>query len=669
MPRHIVNPDKYSLIRHFLSSVWLFPVVLLLPLIIFTILGISGSSIGFYNKILYGENQKDTSLIANEPLAIRSDEWVVNTQMTIAQVKNGLKQTNVNIGNGEDMSVVIDAPYSDWSAVFKPQNLSFFLLPLDNALAFKWWVMAYLLIVACYLFVLKLLPQQRILSAFISLGFFFSPFIQWWYQYSTLGTLAYCLFGAVIFIKILEEKNKIKCGLLGLLLAYVVACFVLVLYPPFQIPCALVMLAFSIGYAIERFGTMPRRNLVKKLILILLSMLLAGCVGLAFLTTRPDTVQAIQNTVYPGKRVVNNGGYDIVHLFSGGLDSQLQSNKKSANYSIPSNNITNQSEISNFLFIWPFLLIVSILLIIVDYFRSRRIDEWALLLVNALLVLFLLRIFLPTFDLLGKAILLESVPHNRLMIGFGLLGLIQMTLFIRYLGNRKEKLSNMLVLLFTSGALLFGALVNLYTAHRFPGYIGNFKALAIALLVAIIIYCILGLRFLVATFILLLFSVYMTHGVNPLYKGTGVLSSNKIIRSIEVAASKSPEEKWVIENGYLENFAIMAGAKSLSGVYVYPQKDLWRLVDPTGQSESIYNRYAHVSINLDRNPERIVDTEFISPALDHFGVKTEPCSKYLKDVGVGFALTDLPLDSSSKCLKLLNTVHYPTSNFYIYKIN
>jgi hypothetical protein len=91
-------------------SIWLFPAAATFILVALTIMQISGSSMGIYHTLFYG-NSKDSSLLANEPQGIRSDEWLLNTQMTVAQKNNNFKRINSNIGNGEDLSVLVDAPY------------------------------------------------------------------------------------------------------------------------------------------------------------------------------------------------------------------------------------------------------------------------------------------------------------------------------------------------------------------------------------------------------------------------------------------------------------------------------------------------------------------------------------------------------------------------------
>src|SRR6185295_13851175 len=109
-----MNTNLKNTLRRLQNSIWFFPAILLLPLLLLTIFKISGSSIGVYNNILYAKTQPAPGLLLNKPREVRSDEWVVNTPMTIAQAQNGYARVNTNIGNGQDMSVVLDVPTKDW---------------------------------------------------------------------------------------------------------------------------------------------------------------------------------------------------------------------------------------------------------------------------------------------------------------------------------------------------------------------------------------------------------------------------------------------------------------------------------------------------------------------------------------------------------------------------
>jgi hypothetical protein len=166
------SPSRLAALRR---GAWLFPVVLLVIVLILALFRVSGSSVGYYNQ-LFGTGH-DANLLYGQPRAVRSDEWLVTTPMTVAQWRSGFSSTNEKIGDGVDMAAIFDVPYRDWSALFRPQNLSFFVLPLENAFAFKWWLLGGALAAAVYFLTLTLLPGRKVLAALLGLGLLLSPFV------------------------------------------------------------------------------------------------------------------------------------------------------------------------------------------------------------------------------------------------------------------------------------------------------------------------------------------------------------------------------------------------------------------------------------------------------------------------------------------------------------
>jgi hypothetical protein len=648
-------------------SVWFFPLILTIALLVATVLRINGSSLGEYYSYFNG-GLKNPNLLLDIPRPIRSDEFVVNTQMTIAQKNDNFARINKNIGNGEDMSMVIDAPYKDWSELFKPHNLVFFVLPFDNAFAFKWWVMGYLLVLSCYFFILALLPKKKFLAVTISLALLFSPFVQWWYQYITLGPIYYSLFIATAVIYLLRAKGKLRSWLWGLLIAYLTVCFALVLYPPFQIACALAVGAFLVGYILEQLYSFPVKELLKKIVILVAAGFVAGIVVLAFFETRLGTFHAIEDTSYPGQRLSVSGGYSFTQLMSGNLDYQLQFVSKSVKYQIPTFGLTNQSEDSNFLPIIPFLVIPSGYLIYKYYKKRNRVD-WPLLLTMLCFILFLSWMFIPGLSIIGKLTFLNRVPLNRLLIGVGVLDVLALVLVIRRLSalgkDALGNLSTIWIFIYAAVVLVFELLFNFHVKNEFPGFLGIYRATAFALPIPIIIYALLKKYYRTACLVFLACSFIMSVGVNPLYRGTAILTDNRLSIAIRSIASHD-KGRWATELGSFENFPEMNGAPSLTGVYVYPQLSLWSTID-NGKNESVYNRYAHTNVTLNRSLTNTVATSIALSGADHFGVTTDPCGSFLRQDKVKFILTDVPLPQS--CVQLIKTVPYPEETFLIYELN
>lgn len=644
-----------SSLEQFSRSIWLFPVLLLFPLILFTSLKISGSSVGMYNSILYGDTQEDPNLLYGHPRSIRSDEWLVNTQLIIAQESNDYQRINTNIGYGQDVSLTGDAPYREWSVVFRPHNLAFFVLPLENAFAFKWWVMAYLLLVSCYLFVLTLLKDRRLLASLVAIALFCSPFVQWWYIYGTLGSIYYALFSAIILTKIINAKRTRPRLLWSGLLAYVLVCFALILYPPFQISCALAVLAFFAGYLLDVYTPKRKREIMLALVYISGAVLLAGLTVLIFLNTRSEAIEAIRNTIYPGKRESVSGGLNGLHVFGNQLSPLLQSDTLGSNYH------TNQSEASGFILVFPFLSLLSAYLLIKRWLSDKKID-WLLLLTSVGLIAAMARVFLPGFNVLYRPFLLSMVPQKRLLIGVGLLSFIHILALIRHWQLFKPKRNVWVIGISTLTAFVVFYHSGMYVLTNYPLFLSQrIWVIAAALAMAMIVFLMCAYKFTWALLALVSFSIFSVYKVNPLYRGLGVPLHSEIAQQIATTADRD-DGVWVV-SGFLinENLTTANGARTFTGVQLYPQLELWREADPEGKYSHVYNRYAHVSTTFNHSEE----VSFNLTGLDNFQVGLNPCGSFAESHDVDFVLTSSPIDFS--CLQLIDLIEYPSMSFYIYE--
>lgn len=645
------------------ASIWLFPLVLTAVLLLLTLFKINGSSLGTYHTIFNGHTQND-ALLFSKPREIRADEWIVNTQMVIAQKNNDYARVNENIGKGQDMSVVLDVPYKEWSQAFRPQNLSFFVMPFDFAFAFKWWLMAYLLVLSCYFFVLALLPGRRLVAAALSVALLFGAMIQWWYQFITLAPVYYSLFLATATIHLVRARRLLHTVLWGGLIAYLTACFALVLYPPFQIACGLGLAAFLGGYLLQGFRGKPRGEILRGLGVLGAALVIAGAVVLLFVQTRSGVIHTIANTAYPGQRVVESGGFDAAHIFSGHLGFMFQAMSKAQHYQINDGIFINQSEASNFILLLPFLLLPSIYLVFQDRRRQRRTD-WPLITVNLAAVFLAAWMLIPNLDILGKPFLLDKVQLIRLLLGLGLLNLFQLVLLIRRLPDLTGRCSGKwYVAGYALVVLGVQFLLGLIAMDRAPGFIVLYQVIILALPVPVIVYLLLRKHVTLAVLGLLGFSVFTTCLVNPLYRGTEVLTKAPLVQAIREVNAREPGT-WTTETIYLENFPALSGVPSRSGVYAYPQLDLWRSADSGGQEE-IYNRYAHVGFEFDRNPAVTVPTSLKLTLADHFDITTEPCGPYVHQEKIRYILAVKPMSDS--CLEVVKTVKYPLETFIIYKV-
>lgn len=639
----------------FSRSVWLFPALLVIPLIIMTAFKISGSSIGIYSMI---NGVDDPNALTHNYRGVRSDEWVVSTQMTVAQAQNQFRRINQNIGNGQDMSLMGDVPYKDWSAVFKPQNLVFSVLPLEYAFAFRWWSVGLVLVVAAYFFALQFYPGRRLRAALLASLIGLSPLLFWWYTPSTFMCVSYCLIGLLLAMRIISITAMKARIIYSLLLAFVLACFALILYPPFQIACAVPSAFFFGGWLLEHYSRDKRREIIKGLGYIVAAGALAGVIVLAFLQTRSSAVSTVTHTVYPGTRVEISGGIDPLLTFSSFLSPNLQyETQASVGY------LRNQSEASNFILIAPFLLLPSLYLI----YRHRKQTGkllWSLALVDVAIVFTLARMHFrtPWLDPFYNLFLQSKVPPTRMLIGLGLAGFFQLILIIKALdGDHVSRIIRERLAWIAAGSgLVVMVFVGFYTIARYTVFISNpMKVLVFALWISAGVYFIVRRPVNLGLGLLVLFSVVSVYRILPYYRGLGPFTTSPLVAAIK---STPNDGNWVsVDNRLIINFPIMAGKHSLNSVQFYPQLAQWHQIDPSGQYDTDYNRYAHVEFDDDKN----LQTPFDLPQADVLLVKFDPCGSFLQR-NDKYVLSSKPL--TDNCLQLDRTIDLPAQDYYIYQI-
>lgn len=647
------------------KSVWSFPAVLLLILILFTALKISGSSVGIYHDSLYGAGTKDSNLIYGKPRAIRADEWLTGTQLLVAQSKNGFPIRDKVFKQGQDLSMVSEIPTKDWPVIFKPHLWAFFVLPVEYAFAFKWWLILYLLIVSCYFFILRVFPGHKLFAALISIAVGLSPFELWWYQAAAFLTIAYGFLILILLMRIYgsEPINRIKsAGVTNAIyiaaLAFLFACFGLILYPPFQIAVIVVLLTFAAGYILnKKFNeNFSWAAIIRKTGLVLISVLIAAIIGALFVKTHHTPIKALSDTLYPGARTITSGGLNFLKIFDGFMQPQLQSDFHGGHF------LGNQSEDSSFILLLPFLLIPSLALIIYEYKKHRRVD-WIFLAIQFGCILFLARVFIHFGDFFYKALLLQKVPHERLKVGIGFIGILQLIYLAKKLTVLKINKTRLLGLAagYTLVCFVSLILIGLYTIKHYPLFINRrLEVLVLALLFSGIIALFLLNRKVLAATLLLIFTLGSSFQILPLYRGLGELTNSKVINKMAADSGKNDTWATVGDDAYIyQNYGLLAGRTSLSGSQIYPNEDLWKQTgDPN--YNFVTNREAHIVFT--DNPALKKPLTLVHE--NSFNVKFE-CSDFIKN-NIQYALSIHPLKFA--CVKQIDTVKYPATTFYIYRI-
>ena len=638
---------------------WIFPIIVLSALISLSTLQISGTSAGIYDYLL---GKKPVNLIAGKPRPIRSDEWVVTTPFTVSQYNNGMPAKSKDIGIGQDMSIVADAPYTDWSMLFRPHNLIFFLLPIGFAFAFKWWLLSAGLALSVYIFVLFLYPRKYLVASLLGSIMLFSPFIQWWYQSATILPIIYGLLGIVSVVKLIESRCRRTAIYWSIALAYLAVCFALVMYPAFQLTIGLVSLVTMLAILQGR-GTLHLLWQRRNLFLIFGSIILAGTIMGLFLWQHSDAVKASLNTIYPGNRNISSGGFDVFRLISWPLSYLLLDDN---NLMILGN---NQSEVSNFLLIGlvlvPFLIYLSI------RYKSTfsKLEKSIIYISSGIFIFIAIRMLIPIGDQLFSLLGVSKIPHERLFIG---LGLINFLLLLVAVSRRSKKLpkkwwkpliSIQQLIFLAIITIIFSILIYATVRHYNIPNIGPLESVAVILAFSVSSTLLLSsyeqLRIVGLVGVLLL-NILSTYMVNPLYRGVGI-TDNEFSRYI-MDAEKKDNFYWVAnDSSVLSAIMVASGAEVYGGVNTYPQTDVWRRYFPN--STNVFNRYAHVRFLFDSSPQKR-SLSLIQD--DSFFVHISPCDEMLHDLNIRYIASERPLKSS--CLESNRGRIFDGKRIYIYTI-
>src|SRR5215471_2555695 len=420
-----------------LTLVWL----LFAALVVF---GVHGSSIPFaaawwapewhYTGYVFGfipdhfpnspriNNLALVELAKAHPRAIRSDEWLVTTPLALAQLSHTppFPVVNTNIGEGQNMLINPAVPVWHPSLLARPITWGYFLLGAQRGLAWSWWFQVFSCFTAVFLLLEIILAGRQRLAAFGAFWFCASAYVV---GFSLLPAY-YAAFAAITCVaayQLLASNKPVAQLASGALLGIALAGFLILLYPPWQVPLGyLALLIFlSLAYRDKLYRKLWPINRSRALA-ILLAVGIATAVIVGFLATCLPALRVMAATVYPGHRVSDAGTYKL-RVFFRGMYNLIST------YSAPPE-LGNQSEASSFYYFFPPILLAMAL--------SRRYRSQAGIVGKALAgYILLLGLFafarVPAF--VAKVLLMNYAVPARTDIGFGLASII---LSVIVLGGR-----------------------------------------------------------------------------------------------------------------------------------------------------------------------------------------------------------------------------------------
>lgn len=641
----VYNKEKFLYIINYINK-YRFAIAGIV-FILCIIFEISGSSVGIYSNWL---NTK-SGVIFGEPRGIRSDEWKVLTPFMLSQYENHTGKfpyfSDTIRGYKTDVYMVYGLPVMDISILFRLFQLGFLFLSPAKGLSFFWMGRIIALFLVSFEIMKLITNKDNKLSLLGAIFITFSPTIHWWFAVNWIAELIIFPFLSVILLNLyMKENNFIYRSL------YIIGIFIswgnllFALYPAWQVPFGYLLLSLYIWTIIENWKTFDIRNKKKDFIIwSVFFIIFIFLVGRIFIKSK-ETIDIVRNTAYPGRRFETGGGI-FLELFRWAINLFTPYNEH--------NIILNTCELSAFIDFFPIPYIFAAYLI----FKQKIKDKLLIILsICSLFIVVYMTIGFPIF--LSKISLLSNSQSVRTVQVFGIINIF---ILIRglylYRPNLKINISIILSLLFS----LFIILVSYKYQDKYL-----IPLMMIILFISLFIICLSFLQYnknifrRIFLFSSSLFLIVSSIYINPIQKGLGVIYDSDLYKSIKEISSKD-DGLWILNLGFMDNFSIIAGAPTINSVNTYPNLERWKILDPELKHKDIYNRYAHINVNILNNNNFNIDKfQFLYPDSFQINVTLDD----LKKINTKYILSDINLEkyNSSENIKLLKHIN----NYYIYEL-
>lgn len=542
---------------------------------------LSGSSLSYWNLILNpGSSAADvTTFRTANPF--RSDEFAVNSVLAIAQGENVAQDypyfSDIVRGTSTDMFIVYGQPVKSFAAIFRPFQLGYLFLGTSRGLSFFWCARLIALILVSFEFGMKLTNQKKKWALMYTLFISFSPIVQWWFAIN--GLVEMLVFGQLCVLMLnayMRNNNRKKRILYSLLFFWSGGCYILVFYPAWQVCLGYLFLCLFIVTVIDNRKVFKWKTKTDLPIILITFLIVFSLLGI-ILYRSADTISAVMNTAYPGKRV-STERFNLLELFAYGYNLFLPF--------VEPDGVVSWTFIDMF----PLGIILSIYVMI----RNKKADKYLIgLLLTFLILILLYTCPVPVFIL--KITLLSQVPAMRIILCFGMINIL---LLFRSVSLMTKPLN-------LWATLTVSAVYSFVVCILTKKLLSAFELSNVMLVVIFIIFMTGALVFLLkdkhymnTTLCVLFGTVLAVCGfmVNPIQKGLDFIFENETVKTVREIAKEDKTGKWIVDTGAFpsNNIPLLAGASTITCTNVYPQTDTWKKIDKNGEYEEIYNRYAHI---------------------------------------------------------------------------
>ena len=618
---------------------------------------ISGSSIGQWCNDFGVE---DKGILTGMSRPVRSDEYGLTTPYMFSQEASQSENayeyfSDYANGTESDLFMGIRQPIKNILTILRPFLLGFLFLSPAKGLSFWWCGKLIVLFMATFEMGMLLTDKRKSLSCVMAMLIAFSSVVSWWFSTSVAEVIIYTEIAMLLFNKYLTEKKVLKRMLLLVGILYQAGCYIMLLYPSWQVPFVYVILVLATWIFIKNY---------KKLTLcwydyasIVTGLVALGLVFVYIFNKSADTIELISQSVYPGERL-ELGGNGFGYMFTYHLNIWFSM----TNFIFG----TNICEAATIFDMFPFSIVLPIVAMIIN----KKKDMLSIMLLG-LNLFFFVWIAFGFNEFFAKITFLSNSQAIRTMLAFGF---VNVMLLIRGVALMKESIKLVPAMGISVGisaviilvTLLFTRGTEIGLAYKVVYFGAGF------VLIGILAFGLFNFNkknwTIITTMLVGIISMICGIMVNPIRKGIDSVYEIEWIEEIKnVSKLGNVDAVWVVESSDIPalsyaNVGLMCGVKTFNSTAVYPNIKMWETLDPNGENNYVYNRFSHIGIYIKESGEP--EFELVTP--DSFKVYVTFDDLY--EAGVTYVTGCSDLEKCAKNAKCTVTRVNNSNNIYIYML-
>ncbi|MDD2236511.1 MAG: hypothetical protein PHG65_04810, partial [Kiritimatiellae bacterium] len=536
-----------------------------------------GYSIGLWDEFIREKTPDYSFFSVGKNRAIRSDEWLVSTPWCLAQTQTIPRFPSVNhrlYTDGMYMSLCTpNAPVLNATAIGQAHHWGFFLFGPARGLAWNFGIRYLGLFLLALEFFLIVLQRNRLLAFSGALMIVLASPTQWW-DTTVPYHLLYFFGCCVAFWHLLRPNHPLKTMLWTVLFLVCLSSFLLLPYPPFQLPLLPAMAL--VCFCFIRKKQEPFFNATRVISLSAVLLVLLVVIG-RFAADNGAGLLQLAQTVYPGARVATGGDWTQ-------LDNLIKP-LLSLYFPFREPLFSNACEMSMFLVPFPALLLMTPRLL-------RRAKKG---LQKQLFILFIaLGCLLMAWGLFqwpvwaARMSLLYLIPASRAWVISGFFLQIA-TLIGLFLIHRDHLSPGPRISMIIAGAtacvlpvyLLLNRAAYGYYFPNGPSLTGLFLAGGATLLFALLNAGLLRGHIRLFSTALILYSLIAGTTVHPLSRGISPIMDKQLAVTARALQAQNPSAKWIEIGAWpvFSQYLTALGLPVITGVHAVPNTRFWRRLD------------------------------------------------------------------------------------------